>query len=106
MRCGVADELNGKDFVALVRLSDPEDRTITEVGQTCERVPAAKRGGTASDALAYLLASHLIAPVSPAPAVTIPATPIVVESIAVAAPPTPDPVDAAPAGLPQPDGDA
>jgi hypothetical protein len=57
----VAD-LNGKHFIALVRLSDAADRTIAAVGETCERVPAGRHGGTASDALAKLLNSGLIAP--------------------------------------------
>lgn len=69
MRCGVAD-LNGKDFIALVRLSDREDRTIAHVGQTCEKVPAGKHGGTASDALRKLLVSGLIAPAPAAPKTT------------------------------------
>jgi hypothetical protein len=60
MRCFVAD-LNGNDFIALVRLSDASDRTIAAVGETCERVPAGKHGGTASDALEKLLNSGLIA---------------------------------------------
>lgn len=55
--------LNGKDFIALRRLSDADDRTIADVGETCERVPAPKSGGTPSDALALLLASGKIAPV-------------------------------------------
>lgn len=60
-------DLNGKDFVAVVRLSDGENNTIAEVGQTCEKVPAGKHGGTASDTLALLLASYLIAPVTADP---------------------------------------
>lgn len=62
-------ELCGRDFVALRRLSDAAGRTIAEVGQTCEGVPAGKHGGTVSDALARLLASGKIAPrpVAPAP---------------------------------------
>lgn len=62
-------ELNGKDFVALVRLSDGDDNTLVEVGQTCENIHAAPRpeGLTTSQSLAYLLASHLIAPVPVAP---------------------------------------
>ena len=55
-------DLHGKDFIALRRLSDADDHTIAEVGQTCERVPAAKSGGSISDALARLLASGKIAP--------------------------------------------
>ena len=54
-------ELHGRDYVALRRLSTRDNTTIAEVGQTCERVPAAP-GGTASEALARLLASGKIAP--------------------------------------------
>lgn len=54
--------LNGKDFIALRRLSDADDCTIADVGDTCERVPAPKSGGTPADALARLLASGKIAP--------------------------------------------
>ena len=68
-RCFVA-ELNGRDFIALRRLSNAADETIADVGQTCERVPAAKGGGTASDALARLLLSGKIAPAPPAAATT------------------------------------
>jgi len=60
-------ELQGKDFIALRRLSDADDHTIAAVGATCEHVPAATSGGTASDALARLLASGKIAPVETAP---------------------------------------
>jgi hypothetical protein len=63
----VAD-LNGKDFIAVVRLSDADDNTIAAVGDTCERVPAGKHGGTVSDALEKLLVSGCIAP-APTPAV-------------------------------------
>jgi hypothetical protein len=56
MRCGVA-ELQGKDFVARVRLSDRRDTTLAVEGQTCERVPASS--------LAGLLADGAIAPVEP-----------------------------------------
>lgn len=55
-------EMNGKNFVALRRLSDASGRTLAEVGETCERIPAAKSGGTKADALARLLASGKIAP--------------------------------------------
>ncbi len=55
-------ELNGRDFVALRRLSDLSGATIAAEGDTCERVPAGKHGGTVSDALAKLLASGKIAP--------------------------------------------
>lgn len=53
------NDLNGKDFRALRRLSDLANNTIAEVGETCERVPAA-HGGTVSEALAKLLASGKI----------------------------------------------
>lgn len=69
-------ELNGKDFVAVVRLSDIEDRTVADVGQTCERVPAGKHGGTVSDALGKLLASGLIAPAPARSAAPAQATPV------------------------------
>jgi hypothetical protein len=39
MRCGVADELEGKDFIALRRLSDRADNTLAEEGETCDLVP-------------------------------------------------------------------
>lgn len=55
-------DLQGKDFVALRRLSNAADETIAAVGETCERVPAAPSGGTVSDALRKLLASGKIAP--------------------------------------------
>ena len=32
--------MNGKDFIALRRLSDKDDNTLADVGETCERVPA------------------------------------------------------------------
>lgn len=67
-----SDTLHGKDFVALRRLSDADDNTLADVGATCERVPAAKSGGTASDALQRLLASGKIAP---APVKALKATP-------------------------------
>lgn len=54
--------LNGKDFVALRRLSTRDNATIADVGQTCEKVPAAP-GGTVTEALERLLASGKIAPV-------------------------------------------
>lgn len=53
-------ELHGKDFVALRRLSLADNTTIAEVGETCEKVPAAP-GGTKSEALSRLLASGKIA---------------------------------------------
>lgn len=54
--------LDGADYVALVRLSTAADETLALPGETCERVPAGKHGGTVSDALAKLLAAGLIAP--------------------------------------------
>ena len=57
-------ELNGRDYIALRRLSHKDDATIADIGQTCERVPAAP-GGTVSEALARLLASGKIAPAPP-----------------------------------------
>lgn len=59
----MTETLRGKDYVALRRLSDADDNTIAAVGETCERVPAGKHGGTVSDALAKLLASGKIASV-------------------------------------------
>lgn len=47
--------LNGADYVALRRLSDRDDRTLAQVGETCDRVPPAS--------LPALLASGKIAPV-------------------------------------------
>lgn len=52
-------ELKGSDYRALRRLSTKDDTTIAEVGETCERVPAAP-GGTVSQALQKLLASGKI----------------------------------------------
>ncbi len=57
-----APELDGKDFIAVRRLSDRADNTIADVGETCERVPAPMAGGTVSDALRMLLGSGKIAP--------------------------------------------
>ena len=51
--------LKGEDFVALRRLSLADNTTIASVGETCERVPAAKVG-TQSDALRRLLESGKI----------------------------------------------
>jgi len=51
-RCGVAD---GKDYVAKVRLSDREDRTLAAIGETCERVPA--------ESLEWLIADGHVEPV-------------------------------------------
>jgi hypothetical protein len=56
-RCGVAD-LKGKDFRALRRLSTKDDRTLADVGQTCEKVPVSS--------LPALLASGKIEPVKKA----------------------------------------
>ncbi len=47
--------MTGKDYVARVRLSTKADETLADVGETCERVPAAS--------LPALLASRKIAPV-------------------------------------------
>lgn len=80
----MTDDLQGKDFVALVRLSDGADHTLAAVGETCEKVPAGKHGGTVADTLRWLLESGLIAPV---------AMPL--------AAPAPDPVDL-PAEVPAP----
>jgi hypothetical protein len=38
-------ELKGKDFIALRRLSDAAGRTLADVGETCERVPASSLPG-------------------------------------------------------------
>lgn len=56
-------ETNGKDYRALRRLTTFDGRVIAEIGDTCERVPAGKNGGTVGDALARLLASGKIAPI-------------------------------------------
>lgn len=66
----MSDGLKGADFIALVRLSDGDNNTIAAVGETCERVPAGRHGGTVSDALAKLLNSGCIAPVPVAPKVS------------------------------------
>jgi hypothetical protein len=34
-------ELLGSDYCAVRRLSDPDDKTLADVGETCERVPVA-----------------------------------------------------------------
>lgn len=47
--------MNGKDFIALRRLSTKADVTLADVGQTCEKVPASS--------LPFLYASGKIAPV-------------------------------------------
>lgn len=47
--------MNGKDYVALRRLSNAADETLAQVDETCERVPA--------ESLPALLASGKIAPV-------------------------------------------
>lgn len=47
-------DLNGKDYLALRRLSTKDDQTLAEVGATCERVPV--------ESLAALLASGKIEP--------------------------------------------
>lgn len=63
-----AKELNGRDFVALTRLSRRDGTTLVAIGETCESVPAAESGGTISDALALLLSHGFIAPVADIPA--------------------------------------
>lgn len=50
-------DLQWTDFIAVRRLSDADNNTLAEVGQTCERVPAAKSGGTVEEALLRLEAS-------------------------------------------------
>ncbi len=57
MRCGVAD-LNGADYLAQQRLSNGDDETLADVGETCERVPV--------ESLPWLLEQGFIAaPVEP-----------------------------------------
>jgi hypothetical protein len=46
--------MNGKDYIALRRLSLADDTTVAAVGETCERVPPSS--------LESLLASGKIAP--------------------------------------------
>jgi len=36
----MSESLEGKDYRARRRLSDVDDHTLAEVGETCERVPA------------------------------------------------------------------
>lgn len=50
--------MTGADYLATVRLSDREDRTLAAPGELCERVPA--------ESLAWLLQQGLIEP-APAP---------------------------------------
>lgn len=50
-------ELQGTDYRAVRRLSDAQDVTLAEVGETCARVPV--------ESLAPLLASGHIAPIDP-----------------------------------------
>ena len=45
---------DGRQYVAVQRLTDVHGRVIADVGETCERVPAAKSGGTVADAFAWL----------------------------------------------------
>lgn len=45
----MTETLRGEDYRARRRLSDKDDRTLAEVGETCERVPV--------DSLSALLAS-------------------------------------------------
>lgn len=58
-------ELEGKDYVARVRLSDRADHTLAVPGETCARVSPAS--------LPWLLEQELIEPVPPAAPVTPPA---------------------------------
>jgi hypothetical protein len=53
-------ELQGKDYCAVRRLSDRDNVTLADVGETCERVPV--------PSLAPLLASGHIELVVPPPA--------------------------------------
>lgn len=53
--------MNGRDYIALRRLSTKADVTLAAVGETCERVPASSLPG--------LLASGKIMP-APAPKLT------------------------------------
>ncbi len=57
--------LTGKDYRAVVRLSDPDDTTLADPGETCARVPV--------DSLGWLLGQGLIEPLTPAPAPSEPA---------------------------------
>lgn len=36
--------MNGNDYIAVRRLSDKQGRTLADVGETCERVPAESLG--------------------------------------------------------------
>jgi hypothetical protein len=56
----VTSDRQGKDFVAVVRLSDRAGRTLVEPGETCERIPAPPNGSLA-DTLAKMLAAGMIA---------------------------------------------
>lgn len=38
-------DLHGKDYRALRRLSDKDNVTLAEVGETCERVPVSSLAG-------------------------------------------------------------
>lgn len=60
--------LRGADFMAVKRLTRVDGTPIAEIGETCERVPAPKAGGTQSDALRKLLVSGKIRRVERAPA--------------------------------------
>ena len=57
----MAEELDARDYVALVRLSNRENNTIALPGETCERVLASPHGGTVSDAIRKLLRSGVVA---------------------------------------------
>ena len=62
--------MTGKDYIAVRRLVLWDRTVIAEIGETCERVPASRHGGTVADALERLIASGKIAPapVVPKPA--------------------------------------
>ncbi len=47
-------DLNGADYVAQQRLSNGDDETLADVGETCERVPV--------ESLPWLLEQGVIAP--------------------------------------------
>lgn len=36
--------MNGAEYIAMVRLSDTDDRTLAAPGETCERVPVESLG--------------------------------------------------------------
>lgn len=53
----MSNELQGKNYRAVRRLSNAADETLAEIGATCEHVPPAS--------LAWLLRDGLIVPVTP-----------------------------------------